>query len=89
MVSLMPLGLVKMVGKGFGIRYYALCGFFLLFSAASMQLEKGGNLHHFVSKLDWLWVKCIASLFSPWHGHASHAIIVLFASGNEGSPEFA
>ena len=33
--------------------------------------------------------KCIASLFSPWHGHASHAIYDLFAGGNEGASGFS
>ena len=33
--------------------------------------------------------KCIASLFSPWHGHDSHAIIDLFVGENEGASGFA
>ena len=59
------------------------------FRVASAQLEKGGDLHRFARKLDQLCVKCISSLFSPWHGHASHAIVELFAGGNEGALGFA
>ena len=88
-MPLMPSRLVKMLKKWFGIHYCALCGFGLWFSVASVQLEKGGDLHRFARKVDKLCVKCIASLFSPWHGHASHAIIVLFAGGNEGALGFA
>ena len=61
----------------------------LWFRVPSAQLKKGGDLHRFASKLDQLSVKCVASLFSPWHGHASHAIVELFAGGNEGAPGFA
>ena len=36
-----------------------------------------------------LYVKCIASLFCPWHGHAYHAIVDLITGENEGALGFA
>ena len=48
LVPLMPLGFVKMLGKGFGhsffVNYVVLA---LGFHVASVQLEKGGDLHRF------------------------------------------
>ena len=79
LVPLMPSGFVKTLGKGFGhllfVHYVVLA---LWFHVASTQFEKGGDLHGFGGKLDQTLCKCIASLFSPWHGHASHAIVELF-----------
>ena len=91
--QLVPLILsrfVKTLGKGFGhllfVHYVVLA---LGFHVASMQLEKGGDLHRFAGKLDETQCKLNVSLFYPWHGHASHAIVDLFAGKNEGAPGFS
>ena len=90
LVPLMPSGFVKMLGNRFGhslfVHYVVLA---LGFCVASAQLEKGGDLHRFTGNLDQTLCKRIASLFSPWHGHASHAIVEMFVGGNEGTPGFA
>ena len=90
LVPLIPSGFFITLGKGFGhllfVHYVVLA---LGFRVAFAQLEKGGELHRFAGKLDQLCVKCIASLFSPWHGHASHVIVEMFVGGNEGTPGFS
>ena len=89
LVPLMPSRFVNTLEKGFGnllfVHYVVLE---LGFHVASAKLDKGGDLHRFRGNLDQTLCKRIASLFSPWHGHASHAIMELFAGGNEGTLGF-
>ena len=78
--------MAKDLGIHLFVHYVVLA---LGFRVASAQLEKGGDLHRFVGKLDQTLCKRITSLCSPWHGHAFHAIVDLFAGGNEGALGFA
>ena len=62
LMSLMPLGFVKMLGKEFGhslfVHYVVLA---LGFHVASAQLEKGGDVHRFAGKLTTKL--CVNTLF--------------------------
>ena len=62
LVPLMPLGFVKTLGKGFGhllfVHYVILA---LGFCVASVQLEKGGDLHRFAGNLTTRL--CVNTLF--------------------------
>ena len=90
LVPLMPLVLLKNTWKNIWhslfVHYVVLA---LGFHVASAQMEKGGDLHRFAGKLDQTLCKHIVSLFYPWHGHASHAIIDLIVGENEGALGFS
>ena len=67
LVPLMPLGLVKTLGKGLRIRYMCIMVLTLWCNVASMRLENGDDPVDSQVSLTQLYVKCIAS-FGFLHG---------------------
>ena len=78
LMPLMPSWLVKTIGKGLGIRCLCIMVLELWFSVAFAHLENGDDPIDSQVSLNQLYVKmhCFVC-FSPWHGHAPHAIVGL------------
>ena len=91
LVPLKPSGFVNTLGKGFGrslFMHYVVLE--LGFHVASAQLAQGRR-PPFICRYSnhQTLCKCIVSLFSTWHGHASDTIVDLIAGENEGTLGFS